>query len=159
MNDKLFPPIDKQLKLVFEANFISDVDRLGRPTLVVRTYVRPTFQNLAKQISNANNVYYWRDCGSGQVDHWWHFYWISFLIGNHFQSCLSYAVYPKLWPETRWYCSDKLTQVLDSCSHSYGRWSTCWTIGRNQWIEEMHLRIEVERRKNKYVKIRCICSL
>ena len=25
-----------------------------------------------KQISSENNVRYWRDCGSGRVDHWWH---------------------------------------------------------------------------------------
>ena len=34
---------------------------------VVRPYVRLHFSNLEKQ----NNRNYWRDCGSGRVDHWW----------------------------------------------------------------------------------------
>ena len=63
--------------------WISLVDPRGRPTvtagsdnyfctccLSVRPSV-PTFQNLAKQ-NKENNDHYWRDCGSGRVDHWWH---------------------------------------------------------------------------------------
>ena len=37
---------------------------------VVRSYVRPQFSNQNK--FQENNVRYWRDCGSGRVDHWWH---------------------------------------------------------------------------------------
>ena len=50
-----------------------------------RLYVHPNFSKYrkAKQLSNATSDRYWRDCGSGQVDHWWHtclvmsFYWSS----------------------------------------------------------------------------------
>ena len=71
----------------------------GRPTVTAggdhyfRTWctsVRPShqFQNLAKQnnfqVSNSDR--YWRDCGSGQVDNWWHtclvFKWL--LIHIHY---------------------------------------------------------------------------
>ena len=34
----------------------------------VRSFVRPHFSQI-KQISIENNVRYWRDCGSGRVDH------------------------------------------------------------------------------------------
>ena len=37
----------------------------------VRPSVRPHFFK-TKQISSESNVRYWLDCGSGQVDHWWH---------------------------------------------------------------------------------------
>ena len=45
---------------------------LVRPS--VRPYICPHFSKSSKtkQISSENNVYYWRDCGSGRVDHWWH---------------------------------------------------------------------------------------
>ena len=79
------------------------IDPQGRPPITAssdhcfHTYcpsVRPsvpTFQNLAKQnkISSGNNVHFWRDCGSGRVDHWWHdiclvyYYFLNlFLQGN-----------------------------------------------------------------------------
>ena len=54
------------------------IDPRGRPTVTAgrdhccRTccpsVVHPHFSNLEKE----NNVHYWRDCGSGRVDHWWH---------------------------------------------------------------------------------------
>ena len=41
--------------------------------LFVRSYVRPSVPLFkTKQISSENNVRYWQDCGSDQVDHWWH---------------------------------------------------------------------------------------
>ena len=45
--------------------------------LSVRPSFRPsvtTFQNLSKQkkSSSKHSDPYWRDCGSGRVDHWWH---------------------------------------------------------------------------------------
>ena len=53
------------------------IDALGRPTVViivfahvVRSYVRPSTLFKTKQISSENNVHYWRDSGSGRVDHW-----------------------------------------------------------------------------------------
>ena len=57
---------------------MSIVDPLGQPTVTAgkdhcfRTccpYVHPHFSNLAKQTITENNVRYWRDHGSGRVDH------------------------------------------------------------------------------------------
>ena len=64
---------------------IHSTDPRSRPVViivcahVVRPYVRPHFlkSSKTKQISSENNVHYWRDCGSGRVDQWWHF---SFLL-------------------------------------------------------------------------------
>ena len=63
-------------------------DPLGQPTvtagrdhfsctcLSVRTSVRPHFSKSETE-QWENDVRYWRDCGSGRVDHWWHlsFFW------------------------------------------------------------------------------------
>ena len=40
--------------------------------------VRPRFSksSKAKQISSEDNAHYWRDCGYGRLDHWWHLYWL-----------------------------------------------------------------------------------
>ena len=40
---------------------------------IVRSSVRPHISksSKAKQITSENNIHYWRDCGSGRVDHWW----------------------------------------------------------------------------------------
>ena len=69
----------------FKTRIAFHIDQLRQPTLraislahVVRTSVRTHFSNLARQ-NNKNNVCYWRDCGSGRVDHWWH---LSCLILN-----------------------------------------------------------------------------
>ena len=54
---------------------IHEADPQSRPVVVivfahvVRSYVRPSPIFKTKQISNENNVHYWRDCGSGRVDH------------------------------------------------------------------------------------------
>ena len=40
--------------------------------LSVRPSVLPHFSKSSKTKQIENNVRYWRDCGSGQVDHWWH---------------------------------------------------------------------------------------
>ena len=58
------------------------IDLHGRPTvtagsdhyfrtccLYVRPSVRPHFQNLAKQNEVQDSDRYWRDCGSGLMDH------------------------------------------------------------------------------------------
>ena len=34
--------------------------------------VRPHFLKSSKTKQSENNARYWRDCGSGWVDHWWH---------------------------------------------------------------------------------------
>ena len=56
-------------------------DPLGRPTVTdgsdhcfcsCSPYVRPHFSKSSKTKQSENNVRYWRDCGSGRVDHWWH---------------------------------------------------------------------------------------
>ena len=48
---------------------------------VVRASV-PTFQILQNKTTE-NNVRYWRDCGSGRVDHWWHLSCtLSFYVCN-----------------------------------------------------------------------------
>ena len=46
-----------------------------RTTVSTSVRLSPLFK--IKQISSENNVHYWRDCGSGRVDHWWH---LSFLF-------------------------------------------------------------------------------
>ena len=50
------------------------VDSLSRPVVItifasVNCLSIPTFQNLAKQSSSKNSDRYWRECGSGRVDH------------------------------------------------------------------------------------------
>ena len=75
--------------------------------IIIFTHVCPYFSKLSKtkQLSCENNVWHWRDCGSGRVDHWWqlscsliflncncsyhrpwadHTLWILWLV--HFQS-------------------------------------------------------------------------
>ena len=43
--------------------------------------VRPSPLVKTKQISSENNVHYWLDCGSGQVDHWWQLScWFCFYL-------------------------------------------------------------------------------
>ena len=62
----------------------TNIDPLGQPKVTAgrdhcfRTYfqsvcpsVRPHFSNLENKPTE-NNVRYWRDYGSGRVDHWWH---------------------------------------------------------------------------------------
>ena len=44
-------------------------------------YVRPSFQNLAKQNKFQPCFRYWLDCGSGRVDHWWHMSFSSNISG------------------------------------------------------------------------------
>ena len=44
-----------------------------------------TCQNPAKQNSE-NNVRYWRDCGSGRVDHWWHLSCFFFYFFHPYSS-------------------------------------------------------------------------
>ena len=55
------------------------VDPLGQPSVMAdrdhcfRTY-RPSvsiFSKSSKIQQSENNDHYWRDCGSGRVDHWW----------------------------------------------------------------------------------------
>ena len=36
-----------------------------------------------KQFLSENNVHYWRDRGSGRVDHWWLLSWSSFVFFQH----------------------------------------------------------------------------
>ena len=42
--------------------------------VVIIVWCCPYFSKSSKtkQISSENNVHYWRNCGSGRVDHWWH---------------------------------------------------------------------------------------
>ena len=40
----------------------------------------PTFQNIAQQSSSKNSDRYWRECGSGWVDKWWHTYLVYFVL-------------------------------------------------------------------------------
>ena len=65
------------------------IDPLGQPIVTtsrdhcLRTChksVRPHFSKSSKTKQNENNVYYWLDCASGQVDHWWHLPFIPFLF-------------------------------------------------------------------------------
>ena len=42
--------------------------------------VRPHFSKTRKTSPSENSDRYWRDCGSGQVDHWWHAYLFSLFI-------------------------------------------------------------------------------
>ena len=50
-------------------------DPQSRPGVIIvfAQVVRPNFLKSSKtKRSSENNVHYWRDCGSGRVDHWWH---------------------------------------------------------------------------------------
>ena len=83
-------------------SFFLSFDPLGRPTVMAdsdhyfRTwclYFRPSVRlypisksRKIKQFSSENSNRYWRDCGSGRVDHWWHlsFFLSSFSPLSHF---------------------------------------------------------------------------
>ena len=78
------------------------IDPLGRPTITAGSdhcfhtccqYVRPHFSKSSKTNSSENNVHYWRDCGSGHVDHWWHLNYEHFsfwAMGNQTKMHLLY---------------------------------------------------------------------
>ena len=67
------------------------VDPLGQPTVTAICdhcfhtccpSVRPHFSNLENKTTE-NNVGYWRDYGSGRVDHWWHLSCITYFMTHH----------------------------------------------------------------------------
>ena len=60
------------IKLIHEADPQSQPVGIVVFAHVVCSYVRPSPHFKTKQISSENNVHYWRGCGSGRVDHWWH---------------------------------------------------------------------------------------
>ena len=51
-------------------------------TLVVRPFVRPHVSKSARTKQIESNVRYWRDCGSGQVDHGWHLIFFFFACSG-----------------------------------------------------------------------------
>ena len=70
------------------------IDSWGQPTfnansdhcfctccLWVRPYVSPCFSKQNK-CQTKNNVHYWRDCGSGWVDHWWYLYCLVLFLSK-----------------------------------------------------------------------------
>ena len=63
---------------VYDFQLPNNIDPLGQPKVTAgrdncfRTRPPdPTFQ-IYKNKTTENNVRYWRDYGSGRVDHWWH---------------------------------------------------------------------------------------
>ena len=70
-------------------HFFDNFDPLGRPTVTAgrdhcfctcRPSIRPHFSKSSKTKQSENNVHYWRDCGLGRVDHWWHLSWKNFIF-------------------------------------------------------------------------------
>ena len=89
------PPVCNRKKVDFT------IDPHGRwwslfSHLTVRTSV-PTVQYITKQLSGENSDRYWRNSGSGRVDHWWHTCIVTecFLrrpeIGGYWFLCKSFA--------------------------------------------------------------------
>ena len=75
--------------LLFKNLLIHEADPRSRPVVitffagVVRPSV-PTIQNLAKRSSSENSDHYWRECGSGRVDHWWQaFHVLAYVNGRN----------------------------------------------------------------------------
>ena len=67
------------------------IDPRGRPKVTAdsdhcfctcRPFIRPSPLFKTKQMSSENNVHYWRDCGSGRVDHWWHLSCNRYFFAN-----------------------------------------------------------------------------
>ena len=116
---------------------IHETDPQSRPVViivfahVVRSYVRPSPLFITKQNSNKNNVRYWRDCGSGRVDHWWHTCLVLFIFlylellceitKRHVLANFQTSAMEKWSPlfQCQWYLSlQKSLPHLLSCIHS-----------------------------------------
>ena len=75
---------------LFQWVLIHSADPQSRPigiivfTHVVRTSVRPNFTKSSITKQSENNVRYWRDCGSGRVDHWWHLFCKNMIKSHKF---------------------------------------------------------------------------
>ena len=87
------------LKVQRKTNVKILIDPLGQPKVMAgrdhcfRTccpYVRPHFSNLEKTNQSENNVRYWRDYGSGRVDHWWHQSYYEYFYSKMY--CVVYFI-------------------------------------------------------------------
>ena len=87
LSQKICWALNQNIMILGNVNLIHSADPQSRPVVViifahvVRPSVHPHFLNLTKQTTE-NNGRYWRDCGSGRLDHWWHIYGWLLCLGK-----------------------------------------------------------------------------
>ena len=102
-------------------------DPRGRPTVSASSdhcccTCRPSPLFKTKQISNKNNVRYWRDCGSGRVDHWWQLSCYIFLAActmSHYIDRLLDKIYkPWRFQRKRLWNGKRITKIKSETSEN-----------------------------------------
>ena len=95
---------------------------------VISSHVRPSPLFKTKLISYENNDRYWRDCGSGRVDHWCHqsvLYWLSWHVSVASLSTLRNV-------------KIQLQKLRNLCSHSsicmWNQDAICKVTGLISWM-------------------------